>query len=534
MTAAEVRRRREAPEDSTLSVYIPEDIKAETRSRHEELWNLTVEEFESLRDENGAARVLLGVPDVPIDVAGRYRALQNLLRFKPEFETRYPAAFEVLFPEAVQRRQLAGLYLPSFEVRVLNNWILPHAFESTAYSGADAHTSVSRWWQKDWFHREANRDMGRLDLDDLQGILLAILTREEDGERVGISSPIAYISGDVEGVRSPSEAPIRLTDLRLAESLGPNILQRGIQCVLDSLHKPLSTDHVVLWKLTVLGSGDDALPDMILGSTAEHLVRIPCSEIPEEASEYVAEMKEYYEQGIESGVGRHLISPMATRSALLAEQFGDEETGTKAVSFAAAALWLFLDLDMPGVERASSYRLTEQIESLASTVRKLIRHLRRSTEELGKLTANKSAGAEPEIPYNNYQALRHYRMGHFDLRGAAEWLGLTPYSSRTGKGTRDWKARVKQRLREGKNFEDDNFPQASAIFANRDNPFVRYKARRAYRGYLIEKGRTRFPRYAMIARTAGISRVETKRGVEIISAYIHLGSCILQGIDPVP
>lgn len=125
-------------------------------------------------------------------------------------------------------------------------------------------------------------------------------------------------------------------------------------------------------------------------------------------------------------------------------------------------------------------------------------------------------------------------MGRFDLREAAEWLGLTPYSSRTGKGTRDWKARVKQRLREGKKFEDENFPRAAAIFANRDHPFVRYKARRAYRGYLIETGRTAFARYGTIGYWARLNRAETKRGIEIISAYIHLGSCILQGIDPMP
>lgn len=204
------------------------------------------------------------------------------------------------------------------------------------------------------------------------------------------------------------------------------------------------------------------------------------------------------------------------------------------MSFAAAALWLFLDLDMRGVEGTSSYRLAEQIESLAATLRKLTRHLKSSTEELGKLVANRPTGAEPEIPYNNYQALRHYRMGRFDLRGAAEWLGITPYSSRTGKGTRDWKARVKQRLREGKKFEDENFPRAAAIFANRDHPLIRYKARRAYRGYLIETGRTAFARYGTIAYWARLNRAETKRGIEIISAYIHLGSCILQGIDPEP
>jgi len=128
---------------------------------------------------------------------------------------------------------------------------------------------------------------------------------------------------------------------------------------------------------------------------------------------------------------------------------------------------------MPGIDKTSSYRLAEQIESLASIVRKLVQRLRRSTEGLVKLVANRSSGNHSELPGNNYIALQRYRLGQHDLEQTAEWLGITPYSSRTGKGTRDWKARVKQRLREGKEFEDENYPRAAAIFANKDNPHVR-------------------------------------------------------------
>lgn len=349
MTAAEVRRRRKSSRESALDDLMPEDMKAENKSYHEWLWNLSVEEFERLRKEGGAASVYLAVPDVPADVAGRYRALQDLLRYQPEFETRYPAAFEILFPKAARRRGRIGFYLPSFDVRILNNWILPHLFGGTTYSEADAYTSVSRWWRKDWYKREANRHVGALDSDDLQGILLAILSREEDGERVGLGSLTGYISGDVEGVRSPGKAPIRLTDLRLAESLQPDELQRGIKSVLDLLHRPLTVEHVVLWKLRVLGT-DDAPPEMTPGSAAEYLVRIPDDEIPEDASGYIAETRELYERGIESHFDAGLTSSITMKSALLTEQFSDEEAGITAVSFAAAALWLFLDLDMRGVE----------------------------------------------------------------------------------------------------------------------------------------------------------------------------------------
>ena len=102
-------------------------------------------------------------------------------------------------------------------------------------------------------------------------------------------------------------------------------------------------------------------------------------------------------------------------------------------SFAAAALWLFLDLDMPNVERASSYRLAEQIESLASLIRKVSRRLGCSTADSGKLIANRSSGNRLELPGNNHLALQQYRMGRRNLEEIAEWLGITPYSSRTGK-----------------------------------------------------------------------------------------------------
>ena len=105
--------------------------------------------------------------------------------------------------------------------------------------------------------------------------------------------------------------------------------------------------------------------------------------------------------------------PIQTQSDLLARQFGNEETGIAAVSFTAAALWLFLDLDMPGIEKASSYRLAEQVASLASIIRKLTQRLRRSTEDLSKLIANRSSGNRPELPGNNHVVSPTVPLGTF-------------------------------------------------------------------------------------------------------------------------
>ena len=509
---------------------MPDDMRAETDNYHEWLWNLPVEEFKRLRESNDPNDAKPFVPPVPVDVAGRFRALQDLLHHKGEFEARFPAAFEILFPRVVRRRERLGLYLPSFDVRILNNWVHPHVRGQSSVEGADAHSSVSRWWQKDWRLHEANRSIGALPFDDLQGILLAILSREESGERVD-PFMLGYRAGDVEGVQGPEESFIRLTDLRLAELVQPDTTKQALKPLLDLLHRPLSSQHVVMWKLYLLGS---ELKDHLQfsESVAKHLAQVPVHEMPEDVASYVAELTELHAR--ENNLFSAVFRPVHTKSGLLIQRFGSEESGIAAVSFTAAALWLFLDLDMPGVEGASSYRLAEQVESLASIICGLTQRLRRSTEDLDKLIANRSSGNRPELPGNNHLALQQYRMGHRNLRQIAEWLGITPYSSRTGRGTRDWKARVKKRLIAGNEFEKQNYPRAAAIFAHREHPAVRRKACRAYRGYLLEKGRYGSSRFFSLGHWARTNAAETKRGREIVWAYCQLGSCIIQRIPPLP
>jgi hypothetical protein len=228
------------------------------------------------------------------------------------------------------------------------------------------------------------------------------------------------------------------------------------------------------------------------------------------------------------------FEPILARTDLLEQQFGDEETGIVAVTFSAAALLLLMDLDMPRLRDASSRRMAEHVESLARVIRDLIVSLNRATERLGSVTANRTAGRQREIEGNDYTALCNYRMGR-GLRETAEWLEITPYSSRTGRGTRDWKARVKQRLRNGKMIEDERYPRAAAIFAHRDNPHVRRKARRAYRRYLVEKGRLGglfyWAGFGAFIRTGS---AQTQRSLEVTYAYVQLGSCIMRNIPPVP
>jgi hypothetical protein len=536
MTIPEVRRYCQ-PSDGRFTQIFREMMPEEAleSERHQEwLWNLSVEEIRALQESDDPHVDKPFVRDVPVDVAGRFRALQELLRSQEEFESRYPAAFEILFPRYARRRERVGLHLPSFGIRVLHNWVHPHVGTQYLGSGADAHTSVSRWWQKDWRLHEANRLIDGPGLDDLQGALLAMLVREEHNELVGFLAP--RFPPEVEGVQTPEEMPIRLTDLRLADQFESGALQRGIKPILDLLHRPCSAEHVVLWKLCVLGSELEAGLEQPK-QFSKNLTKIPLDEMPEDAAEYVEEIRKLYREDdtYRSFPIEPLTKPLRARTDLLTRQFGDAETGIAAVSFAAAALWLLLDLDTPNIKRASSYRLAEQVESLASVVRKLQRRLRRSTEDLARLTANRSSGARSELPGNNLMALQYYRLGRFDLKQAAEWLEITPYSSKTGRGTRGWKARVRQRLKEGKEFEDENYPRAAAIFANSDHPLIRRKARRVYRGYRYEVRRRggECP-FSLLGYWARVSRPETERGKEIAFAYVQLGSCILQRIPLIP
>jgi hypothetical protein len=260
--------------------------------RHQEwLWNLSVEEFRAIRESDDPKVDILPVREVPVDVAGRFRALQELLRSQEEFESRYPAAFEILFPRYARRRERVGLHLPSFGIRVLNNWTHPHVESQYLGSGADAHTSVSRWWKKDWRLHEANRLIDGPGLDDLQGVLLAILVREEDNELVGFLAP--RFPPEVEGVQTPEVMPIRLTDLRLADQFESGALQRGIKPILDLLHRPWSAEHVVLWKLCVLGSELEPGVEQPR-QFAKYLKKIPPDEMPEDVAEYIEEVRKLY------------------------------------------------------------------------------------------------------------------------------------------------------------------------------------------------------------------------------------------------
>lgn len=146
-----------------------------------------------------------GVPEL----CEKWDQLKELLRLDPEFQVRNPEAYELLFEQEATR----GVYLPSFGIRVLDNshqsmevfprerqgveGIFSDAF-SFQHAGVIGHTIVDpRWPHELKVPAPPNREeqemtvtgrfppmYGRawyspLDAADLQGLLLAILSRDD-------------------------------------------------------------------------------------------------------------------------------------------------------------------------------------------------------------------------------------------------------------------------------------------------------------------------------------------------------------------
>jgi hypothetical protein len=232
--------------------------------------------------------------------------------------------------------------------------------------------------------------------------------------------------------------------------------------------------------------------------------------------------------------------------------FENSAVGTIAVSFAAAAMLLFIDFDSPTMKKALPHRLAIQISSLAEVIRKLARSFDGAADDLEKILTSRQANRPTQLESAFYRALCLHRMG-WELEDIARDTGMTPYrssSSAPGKGTRDWKRRTLAKIDKGKKVEDERYPRAAAIFANSHDDFIRQKARLAYSTYakrlgggdkesirLAYKGdhyrgferRTWFP----VGRALRIN-MYSATGLEVAHAYVQLGSCIEHDIPPNP
>jgi hypothetical protein len=206
-----------------------------------DIMDWTVEEFRQdyARGEFSRARMIAG--SVPRDVGLRFRQLQALLRRHFEFEARFPAAYEVLFPKQARRRDRAGLYLPSFGIHVLNSYPFYIVHTQDAAWAGDAYTFTDNRRKRHPWATKVDRRLRYPDFEDLRGILLAMLCREEVDERISYQWPFPRLEL-FENVRPPEPAYVRLTDLRLARQIKPGSLKRGLVPVLSLLERPITLD----------------------------------------------------------------------------------------------------------------------------------------------------------------------------------------------------------------------------------------------------------------------------------------------------
>jgi hypothetical protein len=170
-TVAEARKQRDLYSEHRGGVF-------------SEILDWTVEEFRQDYARGGFSRTRMIAGDVPRDVGLRFRQLQELLRRHFEFEARFPAAYEILFPKQARRRDRAGLYLPSFGIHVLNSYPFSTVQSQDTERAGDAYTFTDNRVKRHPWGTKVERRLRFPDYEDLQGILLAILSREEADERI--------------------------------------------------------------------------------------------------------------------------------------------------------------------------------------------------------------------------------------------------------------------------------------------------------------------------------------------------------------
>jgi hypothetical protein len=491
--AAEIYKSQIYKGQPSLSKWLELESESATslqRSSVKELMGLSVEEVKQLkRTGEFYRRFPYFKRKAPTDADTRLRYLRDLLRHESEFQARYPAAYELLFGRS---EQISGLPLPSFGVRILHHdpqdQVLPAGWFQEwkrSQNSGDAFSLMSVGRTKGDRDKKVDQSLAPLDLGYMRGVLLAILSREEYEERIATELHDEALR---EQLGVPAQASVRITDLRLA--MAPDLensesLKKALRPLFGSLEKPLTPEGVLQWKWDLL-RGDE-------------------------------------------------------------KTNGEESEDTKAkitrVSFAAAALLLFLDFDMPGIEGARSLVLTEQIVKLAEIIQKVSKSLNANANKLEKLLAFRDPNHPSTHGHKFYDVLVGYRMGE-ELETLARSSRITPYKSSPSEsggddhgGTKHWKIRLAEKLEHGAEIEKEKYPLATAVFANRYKPRIMAKARlafHAYRDEIFHQPPSEEPR--LWPNTGSKINVDasTDSGLEVVQAYVQVGSCLEQNLNPFP
>ncbi len=211
-----------------------------------------------------------------------------------------------------------------------------------------------------------------------------------------------------------------------------------------------------------------------------------------------------------------------------------------AVSFAAAALLLLVDLDARKLREEGVDELAQRVKDLYDVIRKLSKSLDACTNELSTHLAGNPANRPPDPEAKHYTALILYRMGH-PLYKVAMRVGITPYlpkklrgRSSTPKGIRNWKGKVRKFIQRGAEVEAQRFPQAAEVFRRRHDEAVQKKAIEAYHEYIDSWGEHLIfmELHDLEEGDELIGGVFANEEEQLNSAYLQLGSCLVNEIDP--
>jgi hypothetical protein len=400
-----------------------------------------------------------------------------------------------------------GLHLPSFDIRLPRSdaramalpppWGVAEilsgpsqtwgAAEIAASRSGDAF-SVSYYYTANDF--VADQDFMPLDEGHLRRLLLEIFGREEYTDILDHYhySENRWFEVAESGSSEPGEGEptpqVRITDLRLAKDLKPAVFKRELKSALVNLETPVTKNGVLRWKWDTLSH---------------------CKTPPKDP-------------------------PRTLDEAEAAE----ESSRVMAVSFAAAALLLLVDLDTRKLREEGVDEMAQRVEDLYNVMRKLSESLDVCTKELSKHLAGNPANRPRDPEAKHYTALVLYRMGH-PLYKVGWRVGINSSVPKFGiKGSQNWKGNVRKFIRLGVDVEEQRFPRAAEVFRRSHDEAVQKKAIEAYHDYVDSWGE-----HLIFMELQDLDEgdellggVPANEEEQVNNAYLQLGSCLINGIDP--
>jgi hypothetical protein len=284
------------------------------------------------------------------------------------------------------------------------------------------------------------------------------------------------------------KAQVRITDLRLAKDLGRKDpgrrkLRSELRAEVSELRLPFTTDDVLRWKWKTL------LKPKRHRKVSE-----------------VKEKKEWYEE---------------------------ECLRIRAISFAAAALCLSVDLGLRIPEESSRDDLTEIILGWHTLISKLMSALDKAVGEASKLLSGRKGtkgGRPPDPQLKFYTALVLYRMGHSPIDIAMRMRREDDTAHE--RFSDNWKGDLTKAIKKGIKIEQEMFPLAAEVFSRRDEKKVREAALSAYANY--DDHYPRGPENVSVALEDGSDLIGMPANEieQMQNALIQLGYCIKWGLDP--